>query len=79
VTVCGTLGERDPFSAGVKFPFDDGTGRIVLLLWQDVYDAIPGVERLDGGAQVEVTGRVDVYRGEIEIIPEASGVRVIVR
>jgi len=77
VTLRGTLGSPDPFSAGVKFPLDDGTGRIILLLWQNVYDAIPDADRLVAGARVEVTGRIDEYRGELEIIPEADGVRVV--
>jgi DNA/RNA endonuclease YhcR with UshA esterase domain len=56
---------------------DDGTGEIVLLLWQNVYDAIPDAERLDAGVRVEVTGQVEEYRGELEIVPEADGVRIV--
>jgi DNA/RNA endonuclease YhcR with UshA esterase domain len=76
LTLVGTLGEMETFSAGVKFPLDDGTGAIILLLWQNIYDAIPDAGRLVAGARVEVTGRIDEYRGEMEIIPEADGVRV---
>jgi DNA/RNA endonuclease YhcR with UshA esterase domain len=73
----GTLGEMEIFSAGVKFPLDDGTGTIILLLWQDVYDTIPDADRLVAGVGVEVTGEIEEYRGDLEIIPEADGVWVI--
>jgi DNA/RNA endonuclease YhcR with UshA esterase domain len=77
VTLRGTLGEREIFSKGVRFQLDDGTGAIVLLLWQNVYDEISDVERLAPGAQVEVTGQIEAYRGELEIVPEMDEVRVI--
>jgi DNA/RNA endonuclease YhcR with UshA esterase domain len=76
LTLSGTLGEMETFSKGVKFPLDDGTGTIVLLLWQEVYDGIPDAGLLVAGARVEVVGRIDEYQGELEIVPEAEGVRV---
>ncbi len=75
--LAGTLGEPQTFSKGVKFPLDDGTGTIILLLWQNVYDAIHDADRLVAGARVEAAGRIDEYRGDLEIIPEADGVRVV--
>jgi DNA/RNA endonuclease YhcR with UshA esterase domain len=77
VTLRGTLGEREAFSSGVRFRLDDGTGDITLLLWQNVYDETPGTGVLAAGVQVEVTGQIEAYRGELEIIPEADGVRVV--
>ncbi|HEY68766.1 MAG TPA: hypothetical protein G4N97_10920 [Thermoflexia bacterium] len=77
LTLVGTLGEPQTFSKGIKFPLDNGTGTIILLLWQNVYDAIPDADLLVAGAQVEVVGRIDEYRGDLEIIPEADGVKVI--
>jgi DNA/RNA endonuclease YhcR with UshA esterase domain len=74
VSLRGTLGRPETFSQGVKFPLDDGTGVITLLLWQDVYDAIPCAEQLAAGAPVEVVGRIDAYRGELELVPEEGGV-----
>jgi DNA/RNA endonuclease YhcR with UshA esterase domain len=76
LTLSGTLGEMETFSKGVKFPLDDGTGTIVLLLWQEVYDGILDAGLLVAGARIEVVGRIDEYQGELEIVPEAEGVRV---
>ena len=77
ITLAGTLGEKEIFSAGVKFPLNDDSGTIILLLWQDVYDVMPNADRLVAGTRVEVVGRVDEYQGDLEIIPEPIGVRVI--
>jgi DNA/RNA endonuclease YhcR with UshA esterase domain len=77
VTLRGTLGERETFSSGVRFRLDDGSGTIVLLLWHNVYDEIADADALVAGAQVEVMGQIEAYRGELEIVPEASGVRVV--
>ncbi|MDY7080389.1 MAG: hypothetical protein SXV54_26210, partial [Chloroflexota bacterium] len=76
-TVQGTLGEKETFSAGIKFELSDGTGTIILLLWQNVYETIPDADRLVAGATVKVTGEIEEYRGELEIIPEADGVWVV--
>lgn len=74
LTVEGELGERETFSAGVRFPLRDDSGEIVLLLWQDVYDAFPEAGRLAAGVQVRIAGQIQVYEGTLEIVPEAEGV-----
>ncbi|MGD2147321.1 MAG: hypothetical protein PVH41_11565 [Anaerolineae bacterium] len=77
VTVAGTLGEPQGFSRGIKFPLSDETGTIILLLWQEVYEAAAGAGRLVSGAEVEATGRLDQYQGTFEIIPEPDGLEVV--
>ena len=69
-TLVGTLGEPQPFSAGVKFALDDGSGEIILLLCQDIYAALDG--KLAAGAQVQVRGKIAEYQGDLEIIPRAA-------
>lgn len=76
VTLMGTLSEPETFSAGVKFSLSDDSGAITLLLWQNVYDALPDADKLASGVQVEVTGEIEEYQGELEIIPEADDIRV---
>jgi DNA/RNA endonuclease YhcR with UshA esterase domain len=78
VTVEGEIVEVIPFagstsSQGIKYLLDDGSGRITLLLWQNVYDVVPGKERLAVGASVRATGKVDEYRGELQIVPAVGG------
>jgi DNA/RNA endonuclease YhcR with UshA esterase domain len=69
VTVEATVVLLDPFSAGVKCRLDDGSGQITLLLWQEVFESVSDREPLASGARVRVTGLVDEYRGELEVIP----------
>jgi hypothetical protein len=48
---------------------DDGSGRVVLLLWQNVFEALSDRDRLGPQARVRVSGWVNEYRGELEVIP----------
>ena len=76
-TVEGTIVATASFSKGMKFTLDDGTGRIILLLWSNVYEAVPDGDRLAEGVRVRASGEVDEYRGEMEIIP-ALGIDVMI-
>jgi hypothetical protein len=69
VTVEGTIVAVNPFSAGVKYVLDDGSGQITLLLWQNVLGAIPDSGVLAPGVRVRASGWVEAYRGELEVIP----------
>ncbi|HEY89788.1 MAG TPA: hypothetical protein G4N98_08690 [Thermoflexia bacterium] len=67
------------FQGGVKATLDDGTAQVLLLLWQSIYDELPQPTALDVGAELEVKGKLQVYEGELELIPEqASDVRMLV-
>jgi DNA/RNA endonuclease YhcR with UshA esterase domain len=77
VSVRGKIVEVIKFSSGMKYRLDDGTGRVILLLWQEVFDKVPNRDKLVNGSQVSATGDVDVYRGDIEVIPRSgTGVKV---
>ena len=74
----GTIVEAKSFSQGMKYTLDDGTGTIILLLWQDVYQAAPDREGLQVGAQVRARGQVKEYKGALEIVPEAGADVVVI-
>jgi DNA/RNA endonuclease YhcR with UshA esterase domain len=70
--------EVDYFSAGVKYTLVDDTGHILLLLWQNVLEGIPNRYDLVPGSQVEITGSIDEFAGELEIIPgNGTGLSVL--
>jgi DNA/RNA endonuclease YhcR with UshA esterase domain len=62
--------EVDYFSRGVQYTLDDGTGRIILLVWQNVLEAVPSHLDLFPGSQVRVRGEIQEYQGDLEIIPQ---------
>ena len=56
----------------------DGTGDIILLLWQNLLEEIPERYALVPGNQIQVVGVIDEYVGDLEIIPrEGAGVVVL--
>jgi DNA/RNA endonuclease YhcR with UshA esterase domain len=70
----------DYLSKGIKFTLTDATGSIALILWQDVLEETEDRHGLLAGSQVQVTGRIDEYQGELEIVPRAGdGVKVVDR
>lgn len=69
LTVEGRVVEVTPFSQGIKYLLDDGSGRLTLLLWQSVLDDLQGRECLALGSLVHATGRVSAYRGALELAP----------
>jgi len=69
VAVEGAVTRTDPFSGGQRVWIDDGTGEVMLLLWDNVHRRIPGRDRLVLGAWVRAVGTVEEYRGTLEIVP----------
>ena len=69
----GTIVDTVSFSTGFKFTLDDGTGRIVLLMWHDVYDDCWDAPEINLGAKVLATGEVSQYEGELQIQPGFGG------
>lgn len=70
VAVKGAVVRVEPFSSGRRVWLEDGTGRVMLLLWENVYRRIAQRERLVPGAWMEACGVVQVYRGELEVVPQ---------
>jgi DNA/RNA endonuclease YhcR with UshA esterase domain len=73
VTLRGSIQDATGFAQGFKFTLDDGSGKITLLTWLDVYDAIVGRERLRPSASVQVTGQIGQFEGELQIVPSSGG------
>jgi DNA/RNA endonuclease YhcR with UshA esterase domain len=72
LTVRGQVTDAASLPGGFKFTLDDGAGRVVLLLWGEVYDAVADVSGLNVGATVLVSGTIGQYEGELQIVPAAA-------
>jgi DNA/RNA endonuclease YhcR with UshA esterase domain len=65
----GTIEDAADFSKGTRYTLSDSSGSIVLLVWDDAIAPQQRRELLTVGATVSVTGRIDEYRGQLEIAP----------
>lgn len=72
----GTVVGTASFAAGFKFTLNDGTGQIVMVLFDRDYDALAGREALDVGATVRAKGVIGVFGKDVEIVPAAKDVAV---
>ncbi len=72
VVVEGTILRASEFSQGMRYTLDDGTGRILLLIWSDVLETVAARGSLLEGARVRVLGEVEVFNGQLEVIPETG-------
>jgi hypothetical protein len=69
VTVSGRVVAVSSFSHGYKFELADSSGRIIMLLWHNVYDDTWDAPKLNLGATVRATGKVGRYQGELQLEP----------
>ncbi|MGQ9813616.1 MAG: OB-fold nucleic acid binding domain-containing protein [Candidatus Roseilinea sp.] len=78
LTIEGAVVGTENFASGFKLHINDGSGQVIVLIWADDWDHIYDSYRINVGAVVRVTGKVDVYRGQIEIVPKSgSDVKVV--
>lgn len=77
VQVSGQVTRVSKFSQGLRATLADDSGEIVVVLWQDVVDALPNANELQKGAHAAVLGKLTQYRGELEVVPQrASDVKI---
>ncbi len=72
VRVSGHIVLLEGIRGGVKATLDDGTGQIILLVWDDVYHALDAPPALDAGAMVDAMGKVAIYEGALEVVPATA-------
>ncbi len=78
LTVEGAVVDTENFSSGFKLHINDGSAQVVVLIWASDWDHIYDTYHINVGAVIRVTGQVDVYRGQIEIVPKrGSDVKVV--
>ena len=65
----GLVTRSERLSSGLRLLLDDGTGSITVVLWDDVWGGHISEQAVPTGVQVRVTGEVEIYRGELELIP----------
>ncbi len=66
----GTIEQASPFSLGTRYELGDPSGSIILLVWNDTIDP-QQQERLAVGATLSVTGQIDEFNNQLEIVPRS--------
>jgi len=61
----------------VFFTLDDGTGDIKVILWKDVAKQLElsGSDRIRNNKTITIEGKIEKYKGELELMPTARGVK----
>lgn len=69
MTVSGVVSDASNFSAGFKFVVSDSTGALPVTVFTRLYDEIDAPGRLNIGALVTMTGKLNQYKGALELVP----------
>jgi DNA/RNA endonuclease YhcR with UshA esterase domain len=78
VVTQGTIAKATPFSLGTRYDFGDPSGSIILLAWNDDIDPQRQQEIFVVGATLSVTGEIDEFNGQLEIVPRSPDDVVVI-
>jgi DNA/RNA endonuclease YhcR with UshA esterase domain len=67
----GTIEQASSFSSGTRYDFGDPSGTIILLVWNSDIDPQKQQEVFIVGATLSVTGEIDEFNGQLEIVPRS--------
>jgi exonuclease VII large subunit len=63
------------------FNLGDDTGEIKIVVWENIVEELRlggmDTSRIRNGARMEIAGTIELYKGELELIPLRSQVRFI--
>jgi DNA/RNA endonuclease YhcR with UshA esterase domain len=76
-TVQGKVAGERAFKSGMRYTVQDDTGKITLVLFDRELKQVPKRAQLGEGATVNVTGKVDFFNDEAQIVP-IRGMDVVV-
>jgi DNA/RNA endonuclease YhcR with UshA esterase domain len=68
-TIVGDVVRVESFSAGVRVFVNDGTGELVVIVFQNVLNYVPNAPSMQAGARVRVVGQVGEFNGTLELVP----------
>lgn len=67
----GEIAQVAPDAKNTRITLTNQDQRLIVLIWPDVWAALPQAE-LQPGAQLAVQGEVNVFRGDLEVVPELA-------
>lgn len=77
VNVTGEINSVYVNEGNVFFTLSDETGEIKVVLWEDMIELIGiNVSEINDGKTANVIGNVELYKGELEILPIRGLVKI---
>jgi DNA/RNA endonuclease YhcR with UshA esterase domain len=76
VNISGVIDNYSNNNGNIFMEVSDGTGNVKVVLWEDTIRSIENSSFLENGAKIIVIGEVQIYKGEIEILPLRGSVRL---
>jgi DNA/RNA endonuclease YhcR with UshA esterase domain len=71
-------GDRTPFNFRLGDPTPNSAGSLDMVFWNDVAQTIPAQHRAEPDQFIQVTGRIDEFRGNIQLrLMNASDIQVL--
>ena len=81
VNITGVAKDVKTSKGNMFFDIQDGTGEIKVVLWEDALELLElsgiDVNEIKDGNELNIIGNVQLYRGELEIIPIREQVKVL--
>ncbi len=78
LTIEGEIAGSRAFKGGMRYALKDDAGEITLVIFDRVLKQLPQRSALLDGAVVNVTGKIDFYAEEAQIVPAGKGDVVLV-
>lgn len=74
VIVNGKVTRLEDFSKGKYVFVSDGTDELRVVLFSNVLESIPNAIILSAGSNITVRGELNLFKGELELVPDPGGV-----
>lgn len=81
VNVTGEITGMFRSKGHVFFDLKDDTGKVKVVIWEDILEFLEinnvNVSEISNGNKINIIGNVQLYRGELEVIPIRGNVNIM--
>ena len=81
VNLTGTISRMTVKDGNAFLSLKDGTGEIRVVIWERIMQQLEkngfDTSSLREGVKISIVGEVDVYRGQLEIVPSSPEITII--
>ncbi|NIO22442.1 MAG: exodeoxyribonuclease VII large subunit [Candidatus Aenigmarchaeota archaeon] len=81
VNITGRVTDLTTNKGNMFFDLEDKTGKIKVVLWKDTLELLElsgvNINEIGNGEELNIVGNVQLYKGELEVIPIREHVKVL--